>query len=166
MRRISMSDLITQALVIPMLHASSERRVLEKLSRFTATHFRLDENLVKRAVLLRGKLTTFGLGRGIAIPHATVPEIPQPFGAFARLRRPVDFGAADGRAADLVFVLLSPDGDERTLLRALSCVARRLRDRDVAENLRAVRSAEAAHIILTTDSWRGQKPEAGWRSAA
>jgi PTS system nitrogen regulatory IIA component len=140
--------------------------VIEKLSCFAAARTGLDEELVRRALLMREDLTTFGVGRGIAIPHATVPGISEPLGAFARLKRPVDFGAADGRVADLVLLILAPEKDPGILLRALSCVARRLRDREVAKRLRAETNTEAAHVILITDSWRGHDPHPDWKHTA
>jgi nitrogen PTS system EIIA component len=154
MSRIMVADLITPALILPTLHAAGRQQALEKLSRLVARHAGLSQDDVKQAVISRGDLTSFGLGRGVAIPHATVPGISRPVCAFARLKTPVDFGAGDGQPADLVFLLLAPKGDDITLLRALSCVARRLRQREVAETLRAATSAEASHIILTTDAWR------------
>jgi PTS system nitrogen regulatory IIA component len=116
--------------------------------------------------MARDDLTTFGVGRGVAIPHGTVPGIAKPLGAFARLKRPVDFGAADGCAADLVFLLLAPESDPSILLRALSCVARRLRDREVVEHLRVETGTDAIHVILTSDSWRGHDPHPDWKHAA
>jgi nitrogen PTS system EIIA component len=102
-------------------------------------------------------LTSFGLGRGLAIPHASVTGLPKALGAFAQLETPVDFGAADGQPADLVLLILAPEGKDSMLLRALSCVARRLRDREVAAKLRSADTAEAVHMILTTDSWHGRE---------
>jgi PTS system nitrogen regulatory IIA component len=156
MSRVLMADLITGELILPSLHASNKRSVIEKLSRFVASSAGLDEKLLKRAVLSRADLSTFGVGGGIAIPHATAPGVSQPLGAFARLTKPVDFGAADGRPADLVMLLIAAQGEDGILLRTLSSVARRFREPDVAANLRAARSVEAVHIILTTDVWRGR----------
>jgi PTS system nitrogen regulatory IIA component len=161
-----MADLITPERVILTLYAANKLRVIEKLSCFAAARTRLDEELVRRALVMREDLTTFGVGRGIAIPHATVPGISEPLGAFARLKRPVDFGAADGRVADLVLLILAPEKDPGILLRALSCVARRLRDREVAKRLRAETSAEAAHVILISDSWRGHDSQPDWKHTA
>jgi nitrogen PTS system EIIA component len=157
MSRILMTDLVTAKLIFPSLRASNRRGVIEKLSRFAAPSAGLDEKLIKNAVLSRGDLTTFGVGRGVAIPHGTAPGVSQPLGAFTRLKNPVDFGAADGRPADLVMLLIAAQGEDGFLLRALSSVVRRLRERDVAENLRAATSVDAMHVILTTDVWRGRE---------
>ena len=166
MSRIQMADLITPERIIPTLNAADKHQVIHKLSRLIAAQTALNEELVRRAVLMREDLTTFGVGRGIAIPHAIAGNMCKPFGAFARLNRPVDFGAADGQLADLVLLLLAPETDAGSLLPALSCVARRLRDPEVARRLRAETNAETAHLILTTDFWRGHDPHPDWKRAA
>jgi PTS system nitrogen regulatory IIA component len=158
MSSIRIVDLVTPDRVVPTLYAGNKLQVIEKLSLIAARKSGLDYELVLRSVLDREDLTTFGIGRGIALPHAIVPGISEPIGVFARLRQPVDFGAADGRLADLVLLLLAPDKDPDILLRALSCVARRFRDSDVVTLLRAENTLEAAHVILTTDFWRGKDP--------
>ena len=108
MSRIRMADLITPERIVPALNAADKHRVIDKLSRLAAAQAGVNEEHVRRAVLAREDLTTFGVGRGIAIPHALVDSLCKPLAAFARLRRPVDFGAADGRPADLVLLLLAP----------------------------------------------------------
>jgi PTS system nitrogen regulatory IIA component len=92
--------------------------------------------------------------------------IPNPVGTFAHLKRAVDFGASDGEPADLVVLLLVPDDNTALLLRALSCVTRRLRDKEVAKRRRGEISAAAAYVILTTDSWRGNDPYPNTKQAA
>jgi PTS system nitrogen regulatory IIA component len=166
MSLIRMADLITPDRIVPTMHARDKRQAVLKLSDLVATKIGLNEDAVREAVLSRDDLTTFGVGRGIAIPHAIVAGIEKPVGAFARLKRPVDFGASDGRHADLVFLLLAPETHAGILLRALSCVARRLRDREVARRLRAETKREAAHVILTTDSWREGDPHSDRTRAA
>jgi PTS system nitrogen regulatory IIA component len=166
MSLIRMADLITPDRIVPIMHARDKQQAVVKLSRLAATKIWLSEDAVREAVLTRDDLTTFAVGRGIAIPHAIVAGIGEPVGAFARLRRPVDFGASDGRHADLVFLLLAPETHAGVLLRALSCVARRLRDREVAKRLRAETKPDAAHVILTADSWRQDNPDSDRRRAA
>lgn len=162
MSLIRMVDLVSADRVVPALYAANKLQVIEKLSCIAARRSGVEYESVRRRVLEREDLTTFGIGRGIALPHATVPGLSEPIGVFARLKQPVDFGAADGRLADLALLLLAPEEDLGVLLRALSCVARRLRNRDVVNLLRAENTSEATHVILTTDYWRGndQPPDA------
>lgn len=140
--------------MVPLLRARDVRQVVGELVRLATAEAGLDCDVVSRAVLERGAASTFGFGRGVAIPHAAIPGLDRPIGAFARLKPAQDFGATDNIPADLVFLLLSPDGDDPTHLRALACVARRLRDREVAARLRSAKHAEAIHVVLTSDAWR------------
>jgi hypothetical protein len=78
----------------------------------------------------------------------------RPIGVFARLKPACDFGAMDGRGVDLALLLLTPQGDDAMLLRALACGARRLRDPDVVSRIRAANGAVAMHAVLTSDAWR------------
>ncbi|MGD9921314.1 MAG: PTS sugar transporter subunit IIA [Pseudorhodoplanes sp.] len=166
MSHIQMADLFIPERIVPALQAADRHQVIEKLSRLVAMQTELKKELVRRAVLSREDLTTFGVGRGVAIPHALIAGITKPIGAFARLNLTVDFGAADGRPADLIALLLIPESAAGLLLPALSCIARRLRDREVAKLLRAQTTAEAAHAILTTDLWRGHDPHPERKYAA
>jgi len=162
-----MTTLISPARVVPRLCARNTRHAVDRLACVATVEAALDHEAVCRAVLERGETSTFGFGRGVAIPHAAIPGLDHPIGAFARLYPAHDFGAADDIPADLVFLLLSPCGDDPTHLRALACVARRLRDRDVAARLRSAKDAEAIHILLTSDAWREPEGEsAAGHSAA
>jgi PTS system nitrogen regulatory IIA component len=163
MAPIMMASLITPARVISRLRARDAQHVVNELTGIAADGAALEHEVVRDAVLKHGKASSFGFGRGVAIPHAAIPGLEHPIGVFARVRPAQDFGAAGDIPADLVFLLLSPGGDDPTHLRALACVARRLRDREVAARLRSARDAEALYFVLTSDTWRepGEGPETG-----
>src|SRR5690606_13827056 len=108
--------------------ARDTRHAVETLTCVVAAEADLDHEAVCREVLDRAETSTFGFGRGVAIPHAAIRDLRRPIGAFARLDPGHAFGADDDAPADLVFLLLSPSGDDPTHLRSLACVARRLRD--------------------------------------
>jgi nitrogen PTS system EIIA component len=154
-----MASLITRGRIIPSLRSRDTKHVISHLSHVAAEEVSLKPCMVQQAVAARGEHSTFGFGRGIAIPHAVLSGVERPLGVFARLRPAQDFGAADGMPSDLAILLLSPDGDDPTHLRALACVVRRLRDPEVAECLRSADDAEALYTLLTSDAWR--EPETG-----
>jgi PTS system nitrogen regulatory IIA component len=154
-----MASLITPRRIIPSLRSRNAKHVIAQMSSVAAQKASLDRFAVHKAVVDRAQHSTFGFGRGIAIPHAVLSGLRQPLGVFARLRPAQDFAAVDGMPSDLAFLLLSPDGDDPTRLRALACVVRRLRDPEVAECLRSADDAEALYTLLTCDAWR--EPESG-----
>jgi PTS system nitrogen regulatory IIA component len=70
-------------------------------------------------------------------------------GVFARLDTPVDFEALDDEPVDLVFLLLAPEGAGADHLKALSRIARVLRDADTVAKIRGTRDAAAIHTLLS-----------------
>lgn len=158
-----MAGLAAPGCVISRLRAQDKRQAVEDLARVACRTTSLDTETALAAVRLRADLPSFGPGRGVAIPHATVAGLIRPVGAFARLDRPVPFDAADGEPVDLVLLVLGPEGRPGRLLRAMACAARRLRDQRTRQRLRAAAGAEAMHAVLTSDCWADSALETAYR---
>ena len=90
-----------------------------------------------------------GIPGGIAIPHCRSAHVLAPSLGFARLAEPVDFGAADGQDADLVFMIAAPDGADDFHLQLLAKLARGLMQSDFTDALRQASDAEEIARIVT-----------------
>ena len=90
-----------------------------------------------------------GIPGGIAIPHCRSAHVLAPSLGFARLAQPVDFGAADGQAADLVFMIAAPDGADDFHLQLLAKLARGLMQTEFTDALRQAADAEEITRIVT-----------------
>ena len=90
-----------------------------------------------------------GIPGGIAIPHCRSSHVLAPSLGFARLAQPVDFGAADGQAADLIFMIAAPDGADDFHLQLLAKLARGLMQSDFTDALRQAADAEEIARIVT-----------------
>lgn len=144
----SLVELITPDRILPVVEAADKAALLAALARRIASAAGLDANTVEAALAERERLSSTGVGSGIAIPHAQVPGLARPIGLLARLQRAVEFGAEDGLGVDLVVVVLAPEGAMVDQLKALGRVARVLRHRSIADQLREASGAEAIHGIL------------------
>lgn len=153
--RITMTSILTLDRVVPKLRARTAVQVVRAMARVAARSVPHDAGRIADAVLARTQPTSWAVGGGVALPHATMAGLDGPTGVFARLAPACDLGAMDGRGVDLVLLLLSPEGDDAMLLRALACGARRLRDPEVVTRIRSANDAEAIHAVLTSDAWRG-----------
>ena len=148
---MEIEDLITPARVMPRLKATSKKHVLQELAKRAAELTGLHERAVFDVLLERERLGTTGVGNGIAIPHGKLVNIHSIVGIFARLEQPVDFEALDDQPVDLVFLLLAPEGAGADHLKALSRIARVLRDHDLVAKLRATDSASAIYAFLNEE---------------
>ena len=146
---IDLGDLIRHDAIIPSLNATSKKQVLQELAEKAASQTGLAEREIFETVLKRERLGSTGVGNGIAIPHGKLESLDRIVGIFGRLNRPVDFEALDDQPVDLVFLLLAPDGSGAEHLKALSKIARLLRDPETVSRLRASRDAETIYALMT-----------------
>ena len=126
--------------------APDKPRLLRELADRAAGALGLDASKLAAALFRREDLGSTGLGGGIAIPHARLAGIPQPFSVLAILRTPIAFDAIDDRPVDIVFLLVAPDSGDA--LKALAGISRILREPSVLERLRNAPSAQAAYDVL------------------
>ncbi|MBS3648628.1 PTS IIA-like nitrogen regulatory protein PtsN [Pseudaminobacter sp. 19-2017] len=147
---MDLSDLVQAPAVLPALKANSKKQVLQLLAERAAAITGIPEREVFDTILQRERLGSTGVGNGIAIPHGKLPGVKQITGVFARLENPVDFEALDDQPVDLVFLLLAPEGAGADHLKALSRIARVLRDADTVAKIRGARDAAAIHTLLAT----------------
>jgi nitrogen PTS system EIIA component len=126
----------------------SKQAILEALAdRFSTVHG-LPATLVLERIEEREKLGSTGFGRGVAIPHARMPDLTRPVAVFLRLESPVGFDSADGMPVDLVFGLLSPEQAGAAHLHALAAISRLMRDERMHAALEEAPNAEALYALL------------------
>lgn len=150
---MQISELLRRDTVIIGLTAASKRALIEALCKRAAAVSGGDEAIIFAGIDNREKLGSTGVGRGIAIPHATVAGIDRPIGLLARLGKPVDFEAVDEAPVDIVFMLLVPEQDRAAGLKLLSIAARLLRSEETVARLRTAADIEAlyAEVISADD---------------
>ena len=146
---MDLSDLIEAPAILPAVKANSKRQLLQVLSEKASGITGLTEREIFDTILQRERLGSTGVGNGIAIPHGKLAGVKRIIGVFARLETPVDFEALDDHPVDLVFLLLAPEGAGADHLKALSRIARVLRDAETVAKIRGTRDASAIHALLS-----------------
>jgi PTS system nitrogen regulatory IIA component len=145
---MKISDLLSPADVMFDVRAANKRLLLQELAARAAASLGLKAEQIAPYLLKREDLGSTGIGRGVAIPHARLTDVPRPFGIFARLKQGIDFDAIDGQPVDIVFVLLLPAAAENDALGALATVARTLRSPDNLVRLRGAKSASELYSAI------------------
>ncbi len=149
---MALAGLLHQNAIIPAMRANSKKQLLLELAARAAKLTGLPEREIFDVILQRERLGSTGVGNGIAIPHGKLSNLSSLVGIFARLETPVDFEALDDQPVDLVFLLLAPEGAGADHLKALSRIARVLRDHDMVTRIRATDSASAIYMLLNEDT--------------
>lgn len=89
-----------------------------------------DKGKFKQAILEREKLSTTGIGEGIAIPHGKSNAVKRAALAAMVVPEGVDFESADGQAAHLLFMIAVPENGADLHLEVLERLAAMLMDED------------------------------------
>ncbi len=145
---MKLSDLLSPTDVMIDVRASNKRLLLQEFAAKAAASLGLPVDRVEPHLLKREELGSTGIGGGIAIPHARLPDLQRPYGLLARLKQPIDFDAIDGQAVDIVFTLLLPAASESGSLAALALVARTLRPLENRARLRSAKSASELYAAI------------------
>ncbi len=146
---MDLSDLINVSAIMPGVRTNSKKQLLQLLAEKAATITGIPEREIFDTILQRERLGSTGVGNGIAIPHGKLSAVKRITGVFARLETPVDFEALDDQPVDLVFLLLAPEGAGADHLKALSRIARVLRDGDIVNKIRGSTDSAAIHALLS-----------------
>ena len=145
---MKISDLLSPADVTIDVRASNKALLLQEFAARTAAGLGLPADRVVSYLLKREELGSTGIGKGVAIPHARLPDLQRPCGLLAKLKQPIEFDAIDGQAVDILFVLLLPAAAETEALAALALVARTLRPPENLARLRAAKTASELYAAI------------------
>ena len=145
---MKISDLLSPADVAIDVRASNKRLLLQELAAKAAASLGLGVDQVASCLLKREALGSTGIGKGVALPHARLPELRRPYGLLAKLKSPIEFDAIDGQAVDLVFVLLLPAAAEDGQMEALALVARTLRSPEALARMRGAKNASELYSAI------------------
>jgi Kef-type K+ transport system membrane component KefB/mannitol/fructose-specific phosphotransferase system IIA component (Ntr-type) len=132
------------------LVASTRDHAIHELVQAACTDTRFDANTVAQAVLARESLMSTGMGNGLAIPHARIEGLGSPIVALGVSRAGIDFNAPDGEPAHLVFLILTPQDDDKAQIEILADLAKTFREAPVRQAAMAVANYTQLLALLRT----------------
>lgn len=146
---MDLSTLLTPAQCLVDQRFASKAQCLDALSRHAAEALGIEAAAIAEPLHHREALGSTGLGHGIALPHARLTIIKEPFCLLSRLREPLAFEAVDEKPVDIICLVLLPAAPSSTQLHVLSCVAKRLRDAAALVAMRRAREPRALFAAAT-----------------
>ncbi len=138
---VKLSKLLKEKYINLELKQNTKRQLLVELVDFAASAAGLkDKRTLSNAILKRERLGSTGIGGGVAIPHAKSDKIGSFILVFARHNQGLDFGSLDGEKTYIFFMLASPQAEVGTHLKALSEIARLVKDKFIVEKLKKAKT--------------------------
>lgn len=145
---MELADMIEPRDVLVDYAIASKVELLRVLAGLASERTGLDQGSILAALTNRERLGSTGMGNGVAIPHANIPDLRAPLVLLARLKRPIDFDAIDDMPVDLVFLALSSTQNGASHLNILASIARRARSEAWLAAVRQAPSSAILHELL------------------
>jgi mannitol/fructose-specific phosphotransferase system IIA component (Ntr-type) len=137
------SDFLSSHAYLNPLKGKTVQEAVAELSGLVAGAYQLDAREIEKSVMGRERLAPTGLGFGVAIPHAHLADLS---------KEGVDFNAADGKPAHLLFFILTPKKDMRTQVEILSEISRIVKNTELCDRIKKAASfTELLGLIKTKE---------------
>jgi mannitol/fructose-specific phosphotransferase system IIA component (Ntr-type) len=91
-----------------------------------------------------------GVGDGIALPHAAMPDVTDAVVLLVRLAGPVDFDAIDSLPVDIVLALILPEGQTHLHLQLLAGLSRLCKNPEFLALIRLSQDSDSLWQTLQT----------------
>jgi mannitol/fructose-specific phosphotransferase system IIA component (Ntr-type) len=142
---VKLAEIMRESLIFPELTALNKADALREIISGISKEFpTLPESDLFSVIMERERLSSTGIGSGIAIPHAKHPEAQVQIAAFGRSKAGISFDAIDGKPAHLIFLIIGPVGANEAHLKVLARISKFLHDTSFRERLF---TAETAGLI-------------------
>lgn len=151
---MKLAEILREPLIFPELSASTKAEALREIVRgISKAHPELPECDLYSVILERERLSSTGIGSGIAIPHAKHPLLQSQVVAFGRSKVGIPFDAIDGKPVHLIFLIVGPVGDNEAHLKVLARISKFLHHKDFREKLFTTESGASIYeAIVEKDS--------------
>ena len=149
---IKLHELVAREAIVAELSATSRsgaiRELVERLAQAGQILAESVEGTVRQIVARERSRGSTGFGKGVAIPHAKLSELTRVVAAVGRSTTGVDFAALDGAPVHAIFLILSPEANAETHLRAMDVVFRVLQQERFRKFFRQSDTPEKIHDLL------------------
>jgi PTS system nitrogen regulatory IIA component len=146
---MKITDILSEALVIPALTGQTKEAVLRELAEhLAAVHPEVSAAQLVEVLWERERLGSTAIGDGIAIPHGKLTSLKGVLAAFGRHPQGVDFESLDGKPTKLFFLLVAPEDSVGLHLKALARVSRLLKEQAFRNQLMATPEQHALYEII------------------
>ena len=144
---MKIASILSPGRTLCRLKASSKKRAIELAAAFIADNDeRIEESELYRLLIAREKISSTGLGYGIALPHCRMADCTGIMGTLITLEQPVDFEAMDDQWVTTLFVLIVPEKEMNAHLEVLAMLVEKFQTSVFRDKLLAAESASDLYL--------------------
>lgn len=146
---IRLVDHLTAARTIDLRSRSKDAALMELVETLASAPEVTDRERLLQAVLEREKIVSTGIGLGVAVPHAKIPEVSEFVVAYGRSVQGIDFGSIDDRPVHHIVLIVGPPDRQQRYLQFLATVTLKLKQPELRRALESAAAADALFEVLS-----------------
>ncbi len=124
-----------ETILLNLVAMTKEAAIIEMAEQLVKANVVSDRDQFVEEIWKRERLSTTGIGEGVAIPHAKTNLVQTPTILFARSKQGVDYDSLDSEPAHLLFMIATPDNAADEHIKLLSKLATYLMKEQVKKDL-------------------------------
>lgn len=146
---MNIHQLLKEEQIILDLDRGSKAEVIEALVAILQERGLIPKDRgILRKLMKREYLSSTALEKGIAVPHALTEKVKEPFLALARLKKSVNFEAADGMPTNILLIVLGNKSHPALQLKCIAHICRLVKETDFVDKVRKAKTAREICQIL------------------
>lgn len=138
-----------ECIKVPLESKDKESAIEELVNVLDAQGLVKKKDDVLKAVLMREKTRSTGIGSGIAIPHGKCKAAKELVMSMGVTKEEIDFDSVDGHGVRIIILLISPIDQTGPHIQALARISRLMLDKEFKHKLEEVKTAEEAYKLIS-----------------
>ena len=127
---------------INLEHTKKEALYEDIAQTFSSVLKNIKSEDILKALWQREKIQNTSVGEGLALPHATLPELEKTYLGIFTTSKPVDYQTPDQEGVDVFFVTLGPPKDRQMHLIILASLSKMVIKTSLLDSLRKAKTKE------------------------
>jgi len=150
---MKLQEILTADCIKCLATVSSKKRILELICALASNKIPgIDQHVLLDSLMEREKMSSTGIGHGIAIPHGRLPNAQQVIAVLITTEKAIVFDAIDNQAVDIFIALFVPENSCDEHLSTLQSIARLFSGKDNSKMIRRCQTNEQLFDLIQTMS--------------
>ena len=146
---IRLADHLTPRRVVDLTSRSKDAALMELVETLATAPEVTDREKLLQAIIERERIVSTGIGLGVAVPHAKIPEVSEFVVAYGRSSDGIDFGSIDDRPVHHVVLIVGPPDRQQRYLQFLATVTLKLKQPELRRALEEAPSTAKLYEVLS-----------------
>jgi nitrogen PTS system EIIA component len=146
---IRLADHLAPGRVVDLTSRSKDAALMELVETLASAPEVTNREKLLQAILERERIVSTGIGLGVAVPHAKIPEVSEFLVAYGRSSDGIDFGSIDDRPVHHVVLIVGPPDRQQRYLQFLATVTLKLKQPELRRALEEAPSTAKLYEVLS-----------------